>query len=100
MSPARGEVFANCLWFNSHLGVGLYIYGRPHLAKFSTYNRIIFSVYGSVLYNFGMVLLWATIKENNVSNGFRVFAGLVTGVTGLMIGRKYFNMVEATDVEE
>ncbi|RWS14751.1 hypothetical protein B4U79_00342 [Dinothrombium tinctorium] len=40
-------IFENCLLYNSHIGVGLYLYTRKHMKLVPIYYRVMYSVYGS-----------------------------------------------------
>ncbi|XP_023239878.1 uncharacterized protein LOC111638404 [Centruroides sculpturatus] len=86
---------ANSLLFNSHLGSGLYLYNRNHMQKASTYYRIMYSVYGALLFNFGSVLLWAVTKtllpESNI---LRTIFALSSSFCMLTIGKEYLDFVD------
>merc|ERR1712038_62055 len=95
----------NSLWFNSHLGVGLYIYNRKHLTKASKPERVMFSVYGAVLFNFGTVLFWATSKRLLPKCSFvTALFGVGSTIVCYFIGHRYLNWVDRqvmhSDVEE
>lgn len=63
MFGAHDFIAANSLWFNAHLGAGLYLYDSSHLRKASKLQRILYSVFGAVMFNFGSVLFWAATKQ-------------------------------------
>ena len=93
-SPYESLV-ANALWFNSHLGVGLYIYNRPHLLSAPKYERVMYSVYGAAIFNFGVVLFWATCKTLLPrSIPVRVLFGLGSGAAVFIIGKNYLDFVD------
>ena len=92
---------ANCLWVNSHLGVGLYLFDRPHIRCAPLYSRVMFSVFGSVIFNFGSVLVWAT--TNNIlpkCSHMRFFFGVISGVTLYAIGHEYLRFVDSKCMEK
>ncbi|XP_074648843.1 uncharacterized protein LOC141904190 [Tubulanus polymorphus] len=81
---------SNKLWFNAHLGVGLYLYSRKHMITASAYQRIMYSIFGTVVFNFGSVLLWATTKALLPECVYmRSFFGLISGTSLLLIGKEY-----------
>lgn len=61
----------------------------------SIFNRIIFSAYGSVLINFGSILLWATTKSL-IPNKFwlRVMFAISSATSLIIIGKEYINYVD------
>ncbi|XP_064594856.1 uncharacterized protein LOC135461610 [Liolophura sinensis] len=89
-------IVANGLWFNSHLGVGLYIFSRKHIATASVPYRVLYSALGSVIFNFGSVLLWATGKAVLPPHPpTRVAFGALSGLVFLSLGYSYFRFVDA-----
>ncbi|XP_041363031.1 uncharacterized protein LOC121378781 [Gigantopelta aegis] len=95
MFDDRDIVIANTLWFNAHIGIGLYMFGRPHLQKASTQRRILYSVFGSFLFNFGSVLFWATCKSLLIQNPkLRTLFGFGSGFVLLYIGREYLHYID------
>lgn len=94
-------VIANCLLFNSHIGIGLYLYSRSHLSYSHHSNlcitkRIIYSVYGSVLFNFGSILLWATTSSliPTQSALARTFFAISSSLALLLIGHEYISFID------
>lgn len=92
-------IVANCLWFNANIGTGLYIYTRRHMTRTSSPQRIIFSVFGAVIFNFGTVLVWATTKtvlphHDLLGTAFGVGSGLLL----IAIGREYLKFVDNFDL--
>ena len=86
---------ANSLWFNAHLGIGLYLYGRKHMRQGTTYQRVLFSVFGTVLFNFGSVLFWATTRALVLKNDIlRSLFGVGTGIAMLFIGKEYLDFID------
>ncbi|PIK48281.1 hypothetical protein BSL78_14857 [Apostichopus japonicus] len=86
---------ANSFLFNSHLGVGLYLYNSRCLSKAPVHNRILWSVYGSVLFNFGSVLLFSTGKLLLVND--RLIGALYAAAASLsflVIGKQYVEFVD------
>jgi hypothetical protein len=53
----------NIFLLNSCVGSALFIAGRPHLTDAPLKLRIVYSVYGSVLFNMGSVLTWAIVRS-------------------------------------
>lgn len=65
------------------------------MKKASTYYRIMYSVYGALLFNFGSVLLWAVTKtllpESNI---VRTIFALSSSFCMLTIGKEYLDFVD------
>ncbi|KAK3089848.1 hypothetical protein FSP39_007056 [Pinctada imbricata] len=93
-------IIANGLWFNAHIGIGIYLFNRNHLKKVSTHKRILYSVFHTFIFNFGSVMFWATSKAllQNDSIIKAIFA-LTSGGALLMIGKSYLDHVDIV-VEE
>ncbi|XP_014787104.1 uncharacterized protein LOC106881286 [Octopus bimaculoides] len=86
---------ANTLWLNAHLGIGFFIYSRRHLADSPVYKRIIYSAFGTIAFNFGSVLLWASLKSLLPnSTGLRVLFGLLSSWGLLYVGKDYLDHVD------
>ena len=94
-------VATNTLWFNAHLGVGLYLYSRRHLQRQAMFPRVIYSVYGAVIYNFGMTLYWATTRLVLPNCKYvRCLFGVISGIAGLAIGKEYLKMLDTSIAEK
>ena len=92
---SRDVSVANCFWLQSHLGIGLYLYGSSHLREAPLNRRILYSVFGSFLFNFGSVLFWATCKSLLPDrSGLRALFGLASGFVLLYVGREYVDYVD------
>jgi len=88
-------VVANSLWFNAHIGTGLYLYTRPHIVSVGGAWRVGYSLFGAVVFNFSTVLFWATTKTLLPRNDFvRTLFGLLSGVAFFAIGQKYLAYVD------
>ena len=95
-SPRSGAL-ADILWFNAHIGIGLYIYRQRFMQKTNIFKHITFTVFCTVIFNFGSALIWGTIrsllpaKADRLKIGF----GLVSGLTFLWIGNSLVQHVNA-----
>ncbi|KAK7502370.1 hypothetical protein BaRGS_00006323 [Batillaria attramentaria] len=95
----RDVVVANSFWFNAHIGVGLYLFGSVHLRQAPINRRILYSVFGSFLFNFGSVLFWATCKSLLPERpGLRALFGLVSGFVLLYVGKEYVDYIDSRRV--
>ncbi|CAF1153794.1 unnamed protein product [Didymodactylos carnosus] len=89
-------VIANTLWFGSHLGVGLYLFGSKHLAASSSpFDRILYSVFGSAIFNFGSVLLMSIVRSIYPNEEkLRLLVGLSASATLLIIGQRWLSYID------
>lgn len=86
---------SNALWLNAHIGVGLYVYTRPHLTAKSEKEKVVYSVFSSVLFNFGTVLLLATAKKLLPEHETTAtLFGLATTGALFYIGKSYLNCID------
>jgi len=86
---------ANSLWFSAHIGTGLYLYSRRHIGAAGTPARLVYSIFGSVMFNFGTVLFWATTKTLLPRNDpVRTLFGLLSGVALFAIGKRYLDYID------
>ena len=89
------EFIANCLWINSHFGVGCYIYNKIHLQQAPVYQKILYSSFGSVIFNFGTLLFWVSAKKVLPDCPFTGLTfGLMSSCTFLFIGSHYLSYVD------
>src|SRR6218665_1565398 len=93
-------IVANCLWFNAHIGTGLYIYTRRHMESTTSPQRFIFSLFGAVLFNFGTVLFWAATKTLLPERDLlRTLFGFSSGMILYAIGREYLKFIDNVDTK-
>jgi hypothetical protein len=80
----------NYLWLKAHVGIGVRLYHSKHIQQLTTSKRVLYSTFGSVLFNFGSVLFWATAKKLMPQcRTFNIIVGVGSGVALLAIGEMY-----------
>ncbi|XP_050535890.1 uncharacterized protein LOC126902545 [Daktulosphaira vitifoliae] len=80
----------NLLLLNSCVGSTLFIVSRPHLRSSPLKIRVLYSVYGSVLFNMGSVLSWAIIRSLLPNNtAIATLAGIFSGFAITSCGVAY-----------
>ncbi|XP_074103657.1 uncharacterized protein LOC141530460 [Cotesia typhae] len=81
----------------SLVGMGSYIYTREHMKPARPVVRVMYSVTGALLFNFGSVLIWAVVKSvfgmNKVTQC--TLAGTATGTALIIGGHVYLNFVDS-----
>ncbi|BFZ02747.1 hypothetical protein BsWGS_05787 [Bradybaena similaris] len=92
-SRAFGEIdriVGNSLWFLAHMGAGLYIYSRRHIRSLPLKQGICYSIFGSVLFNFGSCMVWgfgrSFLKSSPTA---RVAFGIASSCMLLYAGQDY-----------
>ncbi|CAF1221312.1 unnamed protein product [Adineta ricciae] len=86
---------SNLLLFGSHVGVTSYLYTSKHLRKAHMFERLLYSIYGSAMFNFGTVLVMSIIRSIFPDKEpLRLGIGLSTAVALLAIGKKYVNYID------
>ena len=93
----RDLAAADVLWFSAHVGIGWHIYHKKHLQTLTTPWRIVYSVFGSGIFNFGTVLFWGTVKAlvPKLQDGLKVLFGFSSGAFLLYIGHSYLDYVDS-----
>ncbi|CAK9296393.1 unnamed protein product [Gordionus sp. m RMFG-2023] len=91
VSPEYKLALANSLLFTSNMGIGLYLYNSKHLALCQKpAERIAYTLLGTVMFNFGSILLCATSRVVMPEEPYtRFIAGAILGAGFLYFGRKY-----------
>ncbi|CAL1534200.1 unnamed protein product [Lymnaea stagnalis] len=89
------EVVKNVLWAQAHLGIGLYVYSRRHIRKLPASRAILYSLFGSVLFNFGSCMVWGLGKTLLPhSPAMRVAFSLLSSCLLLYAGQDYLQYVD------
>ncbi|VDM38413.1 unnamed protein product [Toxocara canis] len=60
--PKCDLAVSNTLLLTSHLGIGFYVYHRPHLNHLPPWTRVEYSVFASLIFNFGSLLLTVLVR--------------------------------------
>uniref|UniRef100_A0A914ZW04 Uncharacterized protein n=2 Tax=Parascaris univalens TaxID=6257 RepID=A0A914ZW04_PARUN len=60
--PMYDLAVSNAILFTSHLGIGFYIYHRPHLCELPSSTRIEYSAFASLIFNFGSLLFAVLVR--------------------------------------
>jgi len=86
----------NFLLFNTLIGSGLYIYNRAHLNAAPVNLRLAYSTFGSVLFTFGSVLLWAVLRSVLPHKaGVCSLVGVSSGIILIQVGQNYLEFVDS-----
>ncbi|XP_005092563.3 uncharacterized protein LOC101863569 [Aplysia californica] len=88
----------NIVWFHAHMGAGLYLYSRRHIRKVHPVSRgIFYSMFGSILFNFGSLLLWGWGRSIlPQSPALRSVCGLLSGGALLYAAQDYLQHVDSS----
>lgn len=93
--PDLNHVVANSLLFNAHVGTGLYLYNRKHMASAPVVRRMMYTVYGAVLFNFGSIIMWALTKVIVPDcPWFKGILATASSVCMILAGKEYVNHID------
>ncbi|CAF2643820.1 unnamed protein product [Rotaria sp. Silwood2] len=85
----------NALWFGSHIGITMYLYTSKHLRGSHTFERLLYSIYGSAMFNFGTVLIMTIIRTIFPDKeALRLGIGLSISGALLFIGQRYVHYID------
>ncbi|CAF1441201.1 unnamed protein product [Rotaria sp. Silwood1] len=85
----------NILWFGSHIGITMYLYTSKHLRSIHTFERLLYSMYGSAMFNFGTVLIMTIIRSIFPDKeALRLGIGLSISGALLFIGQRYVHYID------
>ncbi|XP_018901217.1 uncharacterized protein [Bemisia tabaci] len=86
----------NILLLHSFAGIGLHIYNRPHLQNVQKTHRILYSAYGSLVFSFGSVLIWAVLSRLFPgSKCVATMVGVGAGLTLTIVGKEYLDHIDS-----
>ena len=96
ISVNTGIAAANGLLMHSHVSTAIYLFYRPHLSRLPSYRRLLFSVYGSLLFNLGSVLLWASSRVLLSDKPWivRSIVALSSAISLALVGNGYINYID------
>lgn len=87
-------VVAYALWLNTHICLGTHLYRQRHLQTAPCLDRILFTALSTTMFNFGSVLLWASIKQIIPDrSGQRTLLSVGIGTCLLWMGQRYVNFI-------
>ncbi|CAD5227731.1 unnamed protein product [Bursaphelenchus xylophilus] len=61
--PTYDLAVSNTVLFNTHVGIGFYVFFRKHMIRLNMWDRIEFSVFSSVIFNFGSLMFSVLLKS-------------------------------------
>ena len=92
---SRVSVFTNSCFALSHVGAAVYIYHRPSFSLYPTKERLLYSLFGSTLFNLGSILSWSVLQVGLPKDELgKSLAGFVCSLTYLYIGYRYLRTVD------
>ena len=92
---------SNAILFNSHFGIGFFVFFRPHMYRLNVWDRVEFSVFTSVIYNFGSLLFAILLKNfipKKVNLAGRIFLGISLSLYSLSRAFKYIRHVDSRTI--
>uniref|UniRef100_A0A1I7Z567 Conserved plasma membrane protein n=1 Tax=Steinernema glaseri TaxID=37863 RepID=A0A1I7Z567_9BILA len=95
--PVWDLAVSNAILFTSHLGAGFYVFFRPHLFKVPEWDRVQFSVFSSVMFNFGSLLLAVLVKPLIPTKSVPLKAILGAALSSFLLwtARKYLDHIDS-----
>ncbi|CAF1608724.1 unnamed protein product [Rotaria magnacalcarata] len=85
----------NALWCGSHVGITIYLYTSKHLRSIHTFERLLYSIYGSAMFNFGTVLIMTIVRSIFPDKEvLRLGLGLSLSGIILLVGQKYIHYID------
>jgi len=95
VGPQLNLPVTNSLLLGSQIGVTTYLFTSKHLRNAEPFERILFSLYGAAIFNFGTVLVMSVIRSIFPDNSALRFAvGLPTSAALLYVGKRYVNYID------
>jgi hypothetical protein len=96
--PQHSVAAANSLWFDAHLGMGVYIYNSSHLSTFPVHRRVSYALFSTVIFNFGSALLVATAKALLPENAtLQAVSGAAIQIFLILTGKAYLDQVDRVE---
>ncbi|XP_037084230.1 uncharacterized protein LOC119104616 [Pollicipes pollicipes] len=91
----RSVPVSNLALVHANLGIGLYLFGSRHLRHQHICKKVTFSVFGSLLFNMGSVLLFAILRQATPECAtFRAMIGMTSAAGLLYIGKTYVDHLD------
>ncbi|KAL3081928.1 hypothetical protein niasHS_011897 [Heterodera schachtii] len=88
---------SNAVLFNAHLGIGFYIFFRPHMFHLWRWRRVEFSVFASVMFNFGSLLCSIFVKgifPAKIKVLPRSLFSVLVSIFLMTLGRRYVQHID------
>lgn len=87
--------FTNGCLVLSHAGVAVYIYHRPGFVLYPRKERLLYSLFGSTVFNLSSILSWSVLQVGLPNDEVgKSLVGLACGLTYLYIGCRYLRSVD------
>lgn len=82
--------FTNSCFMLSHVGTAVYIYHRPSFGLFPAKERLVYSLFGSTVFNLGSILSWSALQVGLPEDELgKSLVGFACSITYLYVGYRY-----------
>ena len=89
------RAFTNGCFALSHVGTAVYIYHRPSFILHPTKERLLYSLFGSTMFNLGSILSWSVLQVGLPKDELgKSLVGLACSLTYLYIGYRYLKSAD------
>lgn len=95
LSKSSSQGFTNGCLVLSHAGMAVYIYHRPSFAVYPRKDRLLYSLFGSTMFNLSSILSWSVLQVGLPKDEVgKSLVGLACGLTYLVLGYRYLRGVD------
>lgn len=90
LSKSASHNFTNGCLVLSHVGISVYIYHRPSFGIYPRKERLLYSLFGSTMFNLSSILSWSVLQVGLPKDEVgKSLVGLACGLTYLYLGYRY-----------
>ena len=95
MSKSASQSFTNGCLVLSHAGIAVYIYHRPSFGIYPRKDRLLYSLFGSTMFNLSSILSWSVLQVGLPKDEVgKSLLGLACGLTYLYLGYRYLRSID------
>ena len=95
LTTNASRTFTNGCFAVSHAGTAVYIYHRPSFSLYPNKERLLYSLFGSTVFNLGSVLSWSVLQVGLPKDELgKSLTGFLCSLTYLYIGYRYLRSLD------
>ena len=95
LTTDASRTFTNGCFAISHAGAAVYIYHRPSFSLYPKKERLLYSLFGSTVFNLGSVLSWSVLQVGLPKDELgKSLTGFLCSLTYLYIGYRYLRSLD------
>ena len=95
LSPQTSQNLITCLIYNTNIAAAIYLFYRPHISILPAPQKILFSAFGSMAFNFSSFFFWIMARDVFKEDWQKAIFAFTTATSMVLIAGDYLQYIDS-----